>query len=108
MRGIKSEDLVAMVDFLCYGGANVNQESLDSFLALAEEMPLKGLTGLAENSAKVTEHVSEKHPEKKTSVKKQHSMICQTLLMSSKRGPILKGKKPQKCQLPWSVLRPTI
>ena len=45
MRGLKAEDLVAMVDFLYYGEANVNQESLDAFLGLAEELKLKGLTG---------------------------------------------------------------
>merc|ERR1712129_192410 len=45
MRGLKSEDLVAMIDFLCFGEANVYQESLDSFLAVAEELRLKGLMG---------------------------------------------------------------
>ena len=45
MRGLKSEDLVAIVDFLYFGEANVFQESLDSFLAVAEELRLKGLTG---------------------------------------------------------------
>merc|ERR1712204_100605 len=45
MRGLKFEDLVAMVDFLYFGEANVYQENLDSFLALAEEIQLKGLTG---------------------------------------------------------------
>ena len=45
MRGLKSEDLVAIVDFLYLGAANVFQESLDSFLAIAEELKLKGLTG---------------------------------------------------------------
>ena len=45
MRGLKAEDLVAMVDFLYYGEANVNQESLNAFLGLAEELKLKGLTG---------------------------------------------------------------
>ena len=43
MRALKSEDLIAMVDFLYYGEANVFQENLDSFLALAEELKLKGL-----------------------------------------------------------------
>ena len=42
MRGMKSEDLV---DFLYRGEANVFQENLDSFLAIAEELQLKGLTG---------------------------------------------------------------
>ena len=45
LRGLKSQDLVAMIDFLYFGEADVSQESLDSFLALAEEMELKGLTG---------------------------------------------------------------
>ena len=43
MRGLKSFDLVAMVDFLYCGEANVYQENLDSFLAIAEELQLKGL-----------------------------------------------------------------
>ena len=43
MRGMKSVDLVAMVDFLYFGEANVYQENLDSFLAIATELQLKGL-----------------------------------------------------------------
>ena len=45
MRGVKSDDLLAIVDFLYFGKANVNQENLDSFLAIAEELQLKGLMG---------------------------------------------------------------
>ena len=45
MRGMKREDLDAIVDFLYYGEANVYQENLDTFLALAEELKLKGLSG---------------------------------------------------------------
>ena len=45
LRGAKFEDLHAMVDFLYYGEANVCQENLDSFLVMAEEFKLKGLTG---------------------------------------------------------------
>ena len=45
MRGLKSDDLKAMIDFIYFGEANVFQENLDSFLALAEELQLKGLTG---------------------------------------------------------------
>ena len=36
---------MSIVDFLYNGEANVFQESLDSFLALAEDLMLKGLTG---------------------------------------------------------------
>ena len=45
MRGVKSDVLIAIIDFLYKGEANVFQEQLDSFLALAEELKLKGLTG---------------------------------------------------------------
>ena len=45
IRGLKFEDLLAIMDFLYFGEANVLQENLDSFLALAEELRLKGLTG---------------------------------------------------------------
>ena len=45
MRGLKSDDLKAIVDFLYFGEANIYQDGLDSFLALAEELQLKGLEG---------------------------------------------------------------
>ena len=45
MRGVKHEDLLAIVDFLYKGEANILQENLESFLAIAEELKLKGLTG---------------------------------------------------------------
>ena len=44
MRGIKTTDLVAIVDFIYHGEANIIQEDLEGFLALAEELQLKGLT----------------------------------------------------------------
>ena len=43
MRGMESEDLCAIIDFLYCGETNVSQENLDSFLAIAEELQLKGL-----------------------------------------------------------------
>ena len=45
MRGIKSDDLLAIVDFLYHGEASIYQDSLESFLAIAEELQLKGLMG---------------------------------------------------------------
>ena len=45
MRWMKYEDLLAIVEFLYRGEANVFQENLDSFLAIAEELQLKGLMG---------------------------------------------------------------
>ena len=45
LKGFQSKDFVSILDFLYSGEANVYQEDLDSFLAIAEEIQLKGLTG---------------------------------------------------------------
>ena len=55
MRGIKSEDLMSIIDFLYRGEANVCQDDLDRFLVIAEELQLKGLTGQTNNDAEVGE-----------------------------------------------------
>ena len=44
LRGFRSNDFASILDFLYYGEANVYQEDLDSFLTIAEEIELKGLT----------------------------------------------------------------
>ena len=51
MRGVFSENLTAIVDFLYHGEANLRQENLESFFALAEE--LKGF--LVENEEREEE-----------------------------------------------------
>ena len=45
MRGMNAKYLTALVDFMYYGEANIYQEDLDGFLALAEELKLRGLGG---------------------------------------------------------------
>ena len=55
MRGVRYENLLAIVDFLYCGEANIFQENLDSFLAIAEELKLKGLMGQTENVEKKAE-----------------------------------------------------
>ena len=45
LKGFQSKDFVSILDFLYFGEANVFQEDMDSFLAIAEEIQLKGLTG---------------------------------------------------------------
>merc|ERR1712129_209191 len=77
MRGVKSEDLVGIVDFLYYGEANVYQENIDGFFAIAEELKLNGLTGNKEmgeigNSPKeYTRTESIEKPKKEQILKKQ-------------------------------------
>ena len=43
MRGMNSDDLNAVMDFLYYGEAKIDQENLANFLHIAEELKLKGL-----------------------------------------------------------------
>ena len=60
MRGTKSDDLMAIIDFLYCGEANVCQDNLEGFLAIAEELQLQGLTGQAKNDVDVGEETMQK------------------------------------------------
>jgi len=44
LKGVKYADLVAVLDFMYHGEVNVAQEELNSFLAIAEDLKVKGLT----------------------------------------------------------------
>ena len=74
MKGIKASSLAAIIDFLYLGEANVFQEELDNFLALAEELQLKGLEGNSEEN--VPEHLTGtfNHTEKGTDVRQKEDM----------------------------------
>ena len=61
MRGVKFEDLKAIVDFLYKGEANVFQDNLDSFLAIAEELKLKGLTRQDDEIESESNQLLDKH-----------------------------------------------
>ena len=69
MRGVTSDDLKAIVDFLYRGEANVCQENLDSFLAIAKELQLKGLMG------KTGEDVDDYNADEKSLPLKPHPLI---------------------------------
>ena len=43
MKGVKSDDLKAIMDFLYEGAANVAEQNLENFLAQAEELKIEGL-----------------------------------------------------------------
>ena len=52
---------MSILDFLYFGEANVFQEDLDSFLAIAEEIQLKGLTGQTNTTDLVEEQENPIH-----------------------------------------------
>ena len=64
IRGWNSDDLLAIVDFLYCGEANVFPENLDSFLEIAEELQLKGLMGKPDGN--VDDTIDDEMPESQT------------------------------------------
>ena len=66
IRGVRSEHLISLVDFLYSGEANIDQESLDTFLDLAVELELKGLrkTPVNDKKQKICRETNE--PEKES------------------------------------------
>ena len=68
MRGIKSNILASIMDFLYHGEGNVVQDDLDSFFTLAEEFKLRGLTG---NSQSDEEQQKEVHKNNQYSLKRK-------------------------------------
>ena len=44
MRGMTSSDLTNIMDCLYYGEVNIDQNDIDDFLSIAEDLQLKGLS----------------------------------------------------------------
>ena len=100
MRGVKSEDLVAMVDFMYNGEANVYRENLESFLVIAEDLQLKGLKGsVAEEELKEHELKEVEQHAKPAAVRSKQNYkrdeIQQNAKMPRKEGKITRDPKPQ-------------
>ena len=75
MRGVKSVTLKAIVNFLYLGEANVFQEDLDSFLALAEELKLQGLMGSnAEKEEKFEEEATKMEPSSRQMISSKNNI----------------------------------
>ena len=89
MRGTRLMDLAAVLDFLYTGEAQVEEDNLESFLALANDLQLKGLTRdpLSEYSSDRKQLKSSKSP------KKENPMSNNAALPTSSGG-----KMPNKSQ----------
>ena len=61
MRRVEFTNLLAILDFLYRGEANIFQDDLDSFLAIAEELQLKGMMGNSEERSNGDSNKDEKH-----------------------------------------------
>merc|ERR1719186_1322324 len=56
MRGVKMFQLESILDFIYHGEAKVKQEDLNGFLAVAEELKLKGLSNF-KSSTEISSNV---------------------------------------------------
>ena len=65
LKGFPGRYLNSILDFMYHGKADIYQEDLDAFLALAEELQLKGLTGGGEEQQQKEIHVTPKEMDKK-------------------------------------------
>jgi hypothetical protein len=66
LKGVRAEDLVAIIHFVYFGETSVIEENLADFLAVAEELKVKGLI---EGNTKRKEN--EKQPKTKTKIENQ-------------------------------------
>ena len=78
MRGVKADDLLAIVDFLYCGEANVFQENLNSFLTIADELQLIGLMGKVNIDEEIPTKVELPLQEKRSGI---ISRVLQILLL---------------------------
>ena len=77
MRGVKYVDMLAFIDFLYCGEANVYQDNLEAFLEIAKELQLKGL--VEKTREKLEDIVDDK-----TSVGKMMGLINKDNVRTSK------------------------
>ena len=62
LRGIKLTDLQSLVNFIYHGEVNIAQEDLNSFLMLAEDLKIKGLTQATQTTHRMTATTSKPSP----------------------------------------------
>ena len=108
MRGIKSNLLVAIIDFLYHGEANVLQDDLDFFLALAEEFKPRGISGNSQSDEEQQREVPKSsHHSFKREFGQQpvHQMNNQSQIQTTKSN-ILKARMTKG--LPWLIAGPVL
>jgi len=72
LKGVKFTDLVSVLNFMYHGEVNVAQEELNSFLAVAEDLKVKGLTQNKSNSSQENIPVEN---QKKNPLPQQHEKV---------------------------------
>jgi len=90
LKGVKYAYMASVLNFMYHGEVNVAQEELNSFLAVAEDLKVKGLT----------ENISETKPKKASSGVKPHPQKTHPLDPPSQPNNIPPPKRSQPAPLP--------
>jgi len=93
LKGVKYSDLQSVLNFMYHGEVNVAQEDLNSFLTVAEDLKIKGLT--------------QNHPTQPTSRIPTTSTGYPPLLKSAPRNHNRQNSLPMKCPKPPQLTVPT-
>ena len=57
LKGVKHEDILSVLNFMYHGEVNVAQEGLNSFLAVAEDLQVKGLTQTGQKQQPISQNM---------------------------------------------------
>ena len=97
---MKSDDLVAIIDFLYYGEANIYQDNLDVFLAKADELHLKGLSDNYIKEQNNESRTPDQHRSKKEASKTTSEKVGKTQPMKVPQNNehMLSGLEPTSVQ----------
>ena len=94
MRNVSSEDLLAVLDFLYFGEANLAEQNLQSFLTLSEELQLKGLSG--QTLDKIFDDLDEAKVQSKSEEAESGNYAAEILSQSSNEFHLIKVEPDNK------------
>ena len=79
LRGVKAHDLVALVDFVYDGETSISNEHIETFLAIGQDLKIKGLVGACEENIVPTEILTTERDGLKTNQEKNMKTEMETI-----------------------------
>jgi len=98
IKGVKYKELLSVLNFMYMGEVNVAQDELNSFLSVAEELRVKGLTQNNPSSGPGAKSVQRQEPQKQVNRPREHS----------EKDPLPPPKRPKPAAVPLQASIPQI
>jgi len=90
LKGVQFNDLQAVLNFMYHGEVNVAQEELNSFLSVAEDLQVKGLTQDNSSSGGTSRH-KKAHQERPRNLQQHYTNSSHTNPLASQETPYQVG-----------------